>query len=213
MPSIIIRRDRTPAKEFLLEKALTLIGKKADADIRIEDAEGGEERASILLLGEDFVLTELGPANGTLVNGQPVRKHVLKDRDLISIGEYRMTFHDKRQDDKPAGIEDEATAAAAQAEMDRLQERSSPSFRAGPDKKSERVTYAILGAIVVGIFFASYQSYTDRQAAEAQALLVKKAKLEALQKEEEKVRELTRAAAAASKAADAPLEAPATQKP
>ena len=73
-----------------------------------------------------------------------------------------------------------------------------------------------LGAIVVGIFFASYQSYTDRQAAEAQALQVKKAKLEALQKEEEKVREMTRAAAAAaaaSKAADAPLEAPATQKP
>lgn len=213
MPSIIIRRDGKPAKEFVLEKGLTLIGQNASADIRIEDADGIEERASILQVGNDFILNELGPADGTLVNGQPVRKCVLKDRDLISIGEYRMTFQNKHEDDMPVGIEMELAEKASLEEPLQGLGKSAAPLRAGSSKKAELVTYLVVGAIVAGIVFASYQSYVDRQAAEAQAVLAKKAYLEALRREAEKQQENTRTAAESPiKPAEAPPAPPVTEQ-
>ena len=193
MPSIIIRRDGKPAKEFILEKALTMIGKGAGADIKIEDGEDIAERASILQLGEDFVLNELPPAEGTLVNGQPVKKRVLKDRDLITIGEYRLTFHDKRESDKPLGIEEEAAEIRPLLDRARGPGQVVDPFRAAPSGKSKLVTYLVLAAVIVAIGFASYRSYLDRQAADAQAALVNKAYREASRKEAEKIQDNARA--------------------
>ena len=194
MPSIIIRRDGKPTREVALEKGLTLIGQKADADINIEDPDAIEERASILQLGNDFILNELCLSNGTLVNGQPVKKCVLKDRDLITIGEYRMTFQDMRGTDKPVGIEMEAAEIQALEEMPRSAGKSVDPLLAGPNKKTELVTYAVIGAAVLGLTYWGYQSYVAREAREAQAAEAQAAlaKAEAKRKAEEKPRDITR---------------------
>ncbi|MCX7170488.1 MAG: FHA domain-containing protein, partial [Proteobacteria bacterium] len=145
MPSIIIRRDGKPTREVALEKDLTLIGQKADADINIEDPDAIGERASILQLGDDFIFNELCPASGTLVNGQPVKKCVLKDRDLITIGEYRMTFQDKHGTDKPLGIEMEAAEIQSLEDLLRSAGKPVDPLLAGPNKRTELVTYAVIG--------------------------------------------------------------------
>lgn len=195
MPSIIIRRDGKPTQEVALEKGLTLIGQKADADIRIEDSDAVEERASILQIGEDFILNEICPANGTLVNGQPVKKCVLKDRDLIAIGEYRMTFQDKRVIDKPIGIEAEAAGIQSDEDMPLHEAKAADPLLADPSRKTEFVTYAVIGAAIIAMSYWGYQSYVAREAreaqvaAEAQAAL---AKAEAKKKKAEKPRDITR---------------------
>ncbi len=148
MASIIIRTDGRSAKEVVLEKALTLIGQQDNADIDIEDPDGIDERAFILRVGDDFILDDLGPAGSTLVNGQPVKKRVLKDRDLIVVGHFRMTFQDKRDDSAPVGIVSEV---------------------ADSGRKSHLVAYVILGAALVVMGVAGYQSYAERQLAHAQA--------------------------------------------
>ena len=175
MPSIIVRRDGKPTQEIILEKGFTLIGKKPEADIRIEDVEGVDERASILQVGDDFVLNELCAVEGILVNGQGVKKRILKDRDLILIGEYRMTFQDKREIDKPQGIEMEIAEMRPAVDLAPHLGKSADPFAKRPGSKSHLLIYLVIGAIILGIGFSSYQSYLDRQAADAQAALAYKA--------------------------------------
>ena len=148
MASIIIRTDGRSAKEVVLEKELTLIGQQDNADINIEDPDGIDERAFIIRVGDDFILDDLGPAGSTLVNGQPVKKTVLKDRDLIVIGHFRMTFQDKGNNDTLVGIVNEV---------------------ADTGRKSHLVAYVVLGAAVVVMGIVAYQSYVERRAADAQA--------------------------------------------
>jgi len=155
MASIIIRTDGRSAKEVVLEKELTLIGQQDNADINIEDPDGIDERAFILRVGDDFIFDDLGPAGSTLVNGQPVKKKVLKDRDLIVVGHFRMTFLDKGENDTRVGIVNEVADAGT---------------------KSHLVAYVVLGAAVVVMGIAGYQSYVERQAADAQAAKANEAK-------------------------------------
>jgi hypothetical protein len=202
MPSLIIRRDGKPTKEIELEKALTLIGQKPDADIGIEDAEGVEERASILLVGEDYILDEIAESAGIKVNGKATRKCVLKDRDLITVGEYRITFQDKREMEKPQGIEDDA------AVLELIEKREREAHKSPAEKKTERTIFAVLGVIVVGIFFWSYQSYLGRQAAEAQAKAAQASKAGQETKKVDPFQENARAVAQSMKRADPAAEAP-----
>jgi len=211
MPSIIIRRDGKPTKEIELEKGLTLIGQKADADINIEDPDALDERASILQIGDDFILNELSTSSGTLVNGQPAKKCVLKDRDLISIGEYRMTFQDKRVIDKPLGIEAEAAEIESQESMPLHAEKPVDPLLAGPNKKTELMTYAVIGAAVIGMSYWGYQSYVAREAREAQAAEARAAlaKTEAKKKVEEKPRDITREVTSSLKPTESAPQTPA----
>ena len=40
----------------------------------------------------DWVLEDLDSTNGTLVNGAPVKKHILQNNDLIGLGKYKLKF-------------------------------------------------------------------------------------------------------------------------
>lgn len=197
MPSIVIRRDGKPAREVALEKDLTLIGQRSDADISIEDPEAIAERASIMRIGEDYVLNELCPANATQVNGQAVKKHILRDRDLITIGEYRMTFQDKRELEKPLGVDAELSELAelnARIAGIGRDENSLDPLTAAPSKKTELVTYVVIGIAAVAMSYWGYQSYVEREAREAQAAAAQaaQAKAEAARREAERPRDITR---------------------
>jgi pSer/pThr/pTyr-binding forkhead associated (FHA) protein len=40
----------------------------------------------------DSFLEDLGSTNGTLVNGQPVKKHFLQNNDVVEIGKYKLKY-------------------------------------------------------------------------------------------------------------------------
>jgi len=42
--------------------------------------------------GNDVYLEDLGSTNGTTVNGQPIKKHLLQHADTVEIGKYRIRF-------------------------------------------------------------------------------------------------------------------------
>lgn len=62
------------------------IGRADDADIVIEGAEVSRHHARIRWERGQFVLTDLGSRNGTLVNGVSIREHVLASGDRVQIG-------------------------------------------------------------------------------------------------------------------------------
>ena len=51
----------------------------------------GEHAAVVTILADSF-LEDLGSTNGTLVNGKPVAKHFLRDRDQIDIGKQKIVY-------------------------------------------------------------------------------------------------------------------------
>ena len=75
-----------------LDKERLSIGRRNDNDICLPyPAVSGEHAAVVTILADSF-LEDLGSTNGTLVNGQPVVKHFLRDNDHIDIGRQRLVY-------------------------------------------------------------------------------------------------------------------------
>ena len=73
-------------------KERTTIGRKPHNDIQIDNLAVSGEHAVIVTILNDSFLEDLGSTNGTLVNGNPVKKHFLQNNDVIELGKYKLKF-------------------------------------------------------------------------------------------------------------------------
>ncbi len=92
MPRLILSMDGLVLKEMPLEKERTTIGRKPHNDIQIDNLAISGEHAAIVTIQDDAFLEDLNSTNGTYVNGQPVKKHVLQNNDVVELGKYRLKF-------------------------------------------------------------------------------------------------------------------------
>ena len=94
MARLILSVDGVVLKEFTVAKERTTIGRKAVNDVQIEDTFLSGEHAVIVQVGNDCILEDLGSTNGTVVNGKPVKRHLLKSNEVIEFGDYKLNFVD-----------------------------------------------------------------------------------------------------------------------
>jgi len=92
MPRLILSMDGLVLKEMVLEKERTTIGRKPHNDIQIDNLAISGDHAAIVTILNDAFLEDMNSTNGTYVNGQPVKKHVLRDSDVIELGKYRLKY-------------------------------------------------------------------------------------------------------------------------
>ena len=92
MPKLILSMDGLVLKEIALDKERISIGRKADNDVQIDNLAISGHHAVITTLKNDAFLEDRNSTNGTYVNGQPVKKHVLQPNDVIELGKYRLRF-------------------------------------------------------------------------------------------------------------------------
>ena len=92
MAKLILSLEGSVIREIALDKERITIGRKPQNDIQIENLAVSGEHARIVTLLNDSFLEDLGSTNGTLVNGNPVKKHILQDSDVIEIGKYKLKF-------------------------------------------------------------------------------------------------------------------------
>jgi hypothetical protein len=92
MAKLILSLDGQLIKEFTLSKERTTIGRKPHNDIQIDNLAVSGEHAIIMTILNDSFLEDLGSTNGTLVNGQPVKKHFLQSNDTVEIGKYKLKY-------------------------------------------------------------------------------------------------------------------------
>ena len=92
MAKIILSMDSLTLKEIPLTKERTTIGRKAHNDIQIDNLAISGEHAVIVTILNDSFLEDMGSTNGTVVNGQPVKKHFLQNSDVIELGKYRLKY-------------------------------------------------------------------------------------------------------------------------
>ncbi len=92
MAKIILSMDGFTLKEIPLTKERTAIGRKAHNDIQIDNLAISGEHAVIVTIFNDSFLEDMGSTNGTVVNGQSVKKHFLQNSDVIELGKYRLKY-------------------------------------------------------------------------------------------------------------------------
>ena len=95
MAKLILSLDGLVLNEFSLVKERTSIGRKPHNDIQIDNLAVSGEHAVVVTIGNDCFLEDVGSTNGTLVNGAPVKKHLLRNNDVIELGKYKLTFAGK----------------------------------------------------------------------------------------------------------------------
>lgn len=92
MPRLVLSLDGVVLREVNLAKERTTIGRRSHNDLVIDNLAVSGEHAVVFATGSDVYLEDLGSTNGTTVNGQPIKKHLLQSGDVIEIGKYRLKF-------------------------------------------------------------------------------------------------------------------------
>ena len=92
MPKLILSMDGLVLKEIVLDKPRTTIGRKPSNDVQIDNLAISGQHAVITTILDDAFLEDQNSTNGTYVNGQPIKKHVLRNNDIVELGKYRLKY-------------------------------------------------------------------------------------------------------------------------
>jgi hypothetical protein len=90
---VIVINIGDQVREFTQSRVV--LGRSKEADLHIDDPNVSRKHAAIYWSNGRLVLEDLGSTNGTMVNGYPVTSTVLKPRDVVAIGESRLTVESR----------------------------------------------------------------------------------------------------------------------
>ncbi|MCH8619490.1 FHA domain-containing protein [Undibacterium sp. TS12] len=110
MAKIIVTFNGLVQQEITISKSRLTVGRRPSNDIVIDHLTVSGQHAAIDTSSNGSFVLDLGSTNGTMVNGQPVKKHLLQDDDVIDIGKYKLRFQ-VEQASKQSFVADSASAA------------------------------------------------------------------------------------------------------
>jgi len=139
MPTLVLSLDGVALREVPLSKDRTTIGRRSHNDLVIDNLAVSGEHAVMFKAGDDFYIEDLGSTNGTTVNGQPVKKHLMQGGDIVEIGKYRLKF-----------VAEESSAAAGNVDFDTSQPLRREFYGPGPATIPVRQPSAGAGASPAG---------------------------------------------------------------
>jgi pSer/pThr/pTyr-binding forkhead associated (FHA) protein len=87
-----LRLDDSSNRTYSLRRGSNVVGRGRDADFRLRDSGVSRRHLEIIWDGESATLVDLGSANGTTVNGVPVKTWQLADGDVIRVGRSSLVF-------------------------------------------------------------------------------------------------------------------------
>jgi uncharacterized RDD family membrane protein YckC len=91
---LILNPTSSSRREVPLARTLLSIGRDPSNDLVLPDALVSRRHAVIECRGNQYVIRDCNSSNGSLVNGDRVTEHPLKDGDLMAIGTARMLFRE-----------------------------------------------------------------------------------------------------------------------
>jgi hypothetical protein len=118
---MVLSLDGVVLREINLSKERTTIGRRSHNDVVIDNLAVSGEHAVVYASGSDIYLEDLGSTNGTTVNGQPIKKHLLQSGDIVEIGKYRLKF-----------LADGATGSETEVDIDTSQPLRREFYGPGP---------------------------------------------------------------------------------
>ena len=105
LPSVVLVAPG--GKQVRLSSQTTVVGRAAECDLVIKAADVSKRHCRIVLAPDSVVVEDLGSSNGTLVNGEQVKRASLKDGDQLDLGghlfQVRMRESSARPRPRPPG--------------------------------------------------------------------------------------------------------------
>jgi pSer/pThr/pTyr-binding forkhead associated (FHA) protein len=90
---VIVIRSGDEVREFT--QGRVILGRGREADFRVDDPNVSRKHAAVYWSDGRLMLEDLGSTNGTAVNGYPVTTTILRPRDVVVMGESRITVDSK----------------------------------------------------------------------------------------------------------------------
>jgi len=78
--------------EYPIKTGLLILGSSPDNDIQIQSEFISRHHAQIISSSSDSILGDLNSTNGTYVNSKRIKRHALRNGDLITIGKHRFRY-------------------------------------------------------------------------------------------------------------------------
>lgn len=80
-----------PIKSYTLQQDVIMIGRSPEADIFLDNPGISREHLRLEMTSRGFFAAEdLGSANGTFLNDQPIKREYLMNNDVIRIGKFSL---------------------------------------------------------------------------------------------------------------------------
>jgi Protein of unknown function (DUF3662)/FHA domain len=89
---VMLSGDGSTARTFSIDRPVVTLGRLQDNDVVVDDSGASRQHARIREADGEYVLSDLGSTNGTLLNDESVRESTLADGDRITIGETVFEF-------------------------------------------------------------------------------------------------------------------------
>jgi type II secretory pathway predicted ATPase ExeA len=81
----------------------TRIGRAADNDLQIVSQFVSRHHCQVLTTAQGSWLEDVSSKNGVLLGSRPVRRHRLRDGDVITIGDHELRYCDRTESKEPSG--------------------------------------------------------------------------------------------------------------
>jgi pSer/pThr/pTyr-binding forkhead associated (FHA) protein len=130
MARLIAHLPDGSTREFRLDQGRVTIGRRADNDVCLPFPAVSAEHAAVVTVGADSFLEDLDSTNGTLVNGERITKHFLRDGDRIDVGRLELVYvaGDEARGDSPS---ERGLAGAGVHDASATQDTTQPASDAG----------------------------------------------------------------------------------
>ena len=92
MAKIVVTMNGVVQQEIFMLKSRLTIGRRPGNDLVLDHLTISGQHAAIDTSPNGVFVLDLGSTNGTLVNGQPITKHMLQNDDVIDLGKYKIKF-------------------------------------------------------------------------------------------------------------------------
>lgn len=93
MSKLVLHLEDGTTLDIPLDHERITIGRRADNDVCLPNLAVSGEHAAVVTILDDSFLEDLGSTNGTLVNGNAIVKHFLRDRDEIEVGQHKLVYY------------------------------------------------------------------------------------------------------------------------
>jgi len=92
MSKLVMHLEDGTTLDIPLDHERITLGRRADNDVCLPNLAVSGEHAAVVTILDDSFLEDLGSTNGTLVNGNAIVKHFLRDGDEIDVGRHKFVY-------------------------------------------------------------------------------------------------------------------------
>ncbi|RDH88614.1 MAG: hypothetical protein DIZ78_01400 [endosymbiont of Escarpia spicata] len=97
MEKLVVLNNNDTLEEFPLEQRRVELGRDPTSDLCLGDQSVSRHHASLVRIYTEYYLEDHRSTNGTRLNGHDIKKHMLKNGDVIEIGKYRLKFQKQQE--------------------------------------------------------------------------------------------------------------------